>query len=58
MRGKRRLHKRPSSYEIERCKVSLELERTIIKPAWRWVSPPREVRSAEQSPSSRCAAAP
>jgi uracil-DNA glycosylase len=33
MRGKRRLHKRPSSYEIERCKVWLELERTIIKPA-------------------------
>jgi DNA polymerase len=33
MRGKRRLHKRPNSYEIERCKVWLDLERTIIKPA-------------------------
>ena len=33
MRGKRRLHKRPNSYEIERCKVWLELERAIVKPA-------------------------
>src|SRR6202046_3465173 len=33
MRGKRRLHKRPNNYEIERCKVWLELERAIVKPA-------------------------
>src|SRR6516165_9704152 len=33
MRGKRRLHKRPSNYEIERCKVWLENERSLIKPA-------------------------
>jgi uracil-DNA glycosylase len=33
MRGKRRLHKRPNAYEIERCKIWLELERTIVKPA-------------------------
>ena len=33
MRGKRRLHKRPNAYEIERCKVWLDLERKIVKPA-------------------------
>jgi uracil-DNA glycosylase family protein len=33
MRGKRRLHKRPNSYEIERCKIWLETERAIVKPA-------------------------
>src|SRR5437773_12491616 len=33
MRGKRRLHKRPNAYEIERCKVWLEVERAIVKPA-------------------------
>jgi hypothetical protein len=33
MRGKRRLHERPNAYEIERCKVWLELEREIVKPA-------------------------
>jgi DNA polymerase len=33
LRGKRRLHKRPNTYEIERCKIWLELERAIIKPA-------------------------
>src|SRR5438445_10355136 len=33
MRGKRRLHKRPNAYEIERCRVWLDLERAIIKPA-------------------------
>jgi DNA polymerase len=32
MRGKRRLHKRPNTYEIERCKVWFDLERAIIKP--------------------------
>jgi DNA polymerase len=32
MRGKRRLHKRPNAYEIERCKVWLDLERAIVKP--------------------------
>jgi uracil-DNA glycosylase len=33
MRGKRRLHKRPNAYEIERCKIWLELERRIVKPS-------------------------
>jgi uracil-DNA glycosylase len=33
MRGKRRLHKRPSTDEIERCKIWLDVERKIIKPA-------------------------
>jgi DNA polymerase len=33
MRGKRRLHKRPNAYEIERCKLWFETERAIIKPA-------------------------
>jgi DNA polymerase len=32
MRGKRRLHKRPNNYEIERCKIWLEAERSLIKP--------------------------
>ena len=31
-RGKRRLHKRPNTYEIERCKWWLNLERAIVKP--------------------------
>jgi uracil-DNA glycosylase len=33
MRGKRRLHKRPNAYEIERCKWWLGQERAIVKPA-------------------------
>jgi DNA polymerase len=33
VRGKRRLHKRPNAYEIERCRWWLELERAIVKPA-------------------------
>jgi len=32
LRGKRRLHKRPSAYEIERCRWWLDLERVIVKP--------------------------
>src|SRR5204863_6148009 len=32
-RGKRRLHKRPNSYEIERCQWWLTQERAIVKPA-------------------------
>ena len=32
MRGKRRLHKRPDNYEIERCKTWLDLERSLVKP--------------------------
>jgi uracil-DNA glycosylase len=32
MRGKRRLHKRPNRYEIERCKVWLDDERKLVKP--------------------------
>jgi uracil-DNA glycosylase len=32
MRGKRRLHKRPNAYEIDRCRVWLDLERAIIRP--------------------------
>jgi uracil-DNA glycosylase len=33
MRGKRRLHKRPNNYEIERCKIWLERERALVKPS-------------------------
>ncbi len=33
MRGKRRLHKRPDSYEIGRCKIWLDAERSLVKPA-------------------------
>ena len=33
MRGKRRLHKRPNAYEIDRCRWWLELELAIVKPA-------------------------
>lgn len=32
MRGKRRLHKRPNAYEIDRCRWWLNLERAIVKP--------------------------
>jgi DNA polymerase len=32
MRGKRRLHKRPNAYEIERCKWWNDFERLIVKP--------------------------
>jgi len=32
MRGKRRLHKRPNAYEIDRCKWWLERERAIVRP--------------------------
>jgi uracil-DNA glycosylase len=31
-RGKRRLHKKPNAYEIERCHWWLDQERTILKP--------------------------
>jgi DNA polymerase len=31
-RGKRRLHKRPNAYEIERCRWWLDIERMLIKP--------------------------
>jgi uracil-DNA glycosylase len=33
MRGKRRLHKRPNAYEIERCRWWFELEIALVKPA-------------------------
>ena len=33
MRGKRRLHKRPDNYEIERCKIWLDLERRLVRPS-------------------------
>jgi DNA polymerase len=33
MRGKRRLHKRPNAYEIQRCRWWLGRERAIVKPA-------------------------
>jgi uracil-DNA glycosylase len=33
MRGKRRLHKRPDSYEIERCKIWLDIERSLVRPS-------------------------
>lgn|SRR5487761_1110547 len=32
MRGKRRLHKRPDNYEIERCKIWLDQERRLVRP--------------------------
>jgi DNA polymerase len=32
MRGKRRLHKRPDNYEIERCRFWLDVERSLVKP--------------------------
>ncbi|HXZ46482.1 MAG TPA: UdgX family uracil-DNA binding protein [Pseudolabrys sp.] len=32
LRGKRRLHKRPNAYEIDRCHWWLDLERTIVQP--------------------------
>jgi DNA polymerase len=32
MRGKRRLHKRPNAYEIDRCRWWLDYERTIVRP--------------------------
>jgi len=32
MRGKRRLHKRPNAYEIERCERWNDLERLLVKP--------------------------
>lgn len=31
-RGKRRLHKRPNTYEIERCRWWNEIERELVKP--------------------------
>jgi DNA polymerase len=31
-RGKRRLHKRPNAYEIERCHWWLDIEKSLIKP--------------------------
>jgi uracil-DNA glycosylase len=33
LRGKRRLHKRPNAYEIDRCRWWLEHERAIVKPS-------------------------
>jgi len=33
MRGKRRLHKRPNNYEIERCKIWLDNERRLVRPS-------------------------
>jgi len=33
MRGKRRLHKRPNAYEIDRCRWWQNLERAIVKPS-------------------------
>jgi len=32
-RGKRRLHKRPNAYEIDRCRGWLDRERAVVKPA-------------------------
>src|SRR5215211_3085533 len=33
MRGKRRLHKKPNAYEIDRCKWWLDIERALLKPS-------------------------
>lgn len=32
-RGKRRLHKKPNAYEIDRCRWWLDLERALVKPS-------------------------
>src|SRR5690606_31734271 len=32
LRGKRRLHKRPNAYEIDRCRIWLDYERALVKP--------------------------
>ena len=32
MRGKRRLHKRPNAYEVERCHLWFEFELALVKP--------------------------
>lgn len=32
-RGKRRLHKKPNAYEIDRCRWWLDIERALLKPA-------------------------
>ena len=31
-RGKRRLHKRPNAYQIDRCRWWLDIERRLVKP--------------------------
>src|SRR6185312_10178486 len=31
-RGKRRLHKRPNAYEVDRCRQWLDLERSFVRP--------------------------
>jgi uracil-DNA glycosylase len=31
-RGKRRLHKKPNAYEIDRCRWWLDIERSLLKP--------------------------
>lgn len=33
MRGRRRLHKRPNAYEIDRCHWWLDIERKLVKPS-------------------------
>jgi DNA polymerase len=33
MRGKRRLHKKPNAYEIDRCRWWLDIERALLKPS-------------------------
>jgi uracil-DNA glycosylase len=33
LRGRRRLHKRPNAYEIERCKWWLDIERALLDPS-------------------------
>ncbi len=32
-RGKRRLHKRPNAYEIDRCRIWFERERELVRPS-------------------------
>ena len=33
MRGKRRLHKSPHNFEIDRCKIWLDFESRLVKPS-------------------------
>jgi hypothetical protein len=60
LRGKRRLHKRPNNYEVERCKIWLEYERRLVKPSMIVALGVTAAPSltGRASPSVRCAASP
>lgn len=52
MRGKRRLHKRPNAYEVDRCRWWLERERAIVKPAVTVALGATAARSVLQRPAT------